>query len=87
MQFASGMKDSSKEETGGAKSLLLWRPPPLERTIEACSPDRAAQVSSSVGRILRMLRASSAQILEFKKILGAIIMVSLPLEMTGITAL
>jgi hypothetical protein len=34
-----------------------------------------------------MLRASSAQILEFKKLLGAIIIISLPLEMTRITAL
>jgi hypothetical protein len=75
MQFALGMKDSSKEETGGAKSLLLWRRPLLERAIEACSSDPAVQVSSSVGSILRMLRAPSAQILEFKKILGAIIMV------------
>jgi hypothetical protein len=34
-----------------------------------------------------MLRAPSAQILEFKKMLGAIIIMALPLEVTRITAL
>jgi hypothetical protein len=88
MQFASGMKDSSKEGTGGAKSLFcpgggLCSNEPSKRI----RPIRLLKFSSLVGRILGMLRASSAQILEFKKILGAIIIVSLPLEMTRITAL
>jgi hypothetical protein len=65
-QFVHGMKNPSKEQADGMKSMLPLRRTSLECTMRSVFAVSAAQVSSFVGGFCRMFCAPPAQTLEFK---------------------